>query len=397
VTRSPTEIIHYGDLTWPEVAALPRDLPLVLPLGPALDPTELARQLGVDRLCLLPAVPYGWPGSLVPLEPELFRRAIQGISSAPLEEGFRRLIVAAPAGVELSGIAAEVLAAGGGQRTASADGEVAPRDRAPASGDRPTPLKLSPQRVVLVPFGHTEQHGYHLPMSTDTIIIQAVAGGTAEAAPGRAEALPAFPYGASTHRSQFAGTFNMGGRTFEDFALGVVHTLVRAGADRLYLLSGHGGNMSFLVNAVKYAGEQLPDAFTATAFLHTSGRIGAQALEQHRRSARGGMGHAGELETSMLLRLRPDLCHMDRVVDETDFTATPNYYMDWVEGGELIANPPWTDDTQTGAYGAGSLATAENGARWLQAAIQEKLSHIEEIHEQQDRRLARRTARQPPA
>jgi creatinine amidohydrolase len=395
VTRSPTEIIHYGDLTWPEVAELPRDLALVLPLGSAHDLTWAAQQLGVDRLCLLPALPYGWLGSLVPLAPELFHRVVQGILSAPLEEGFRRLVVLAPRGVELGEVDAEVLA------LALELGEVDTEALAPGAlesvGDLPTRPALTPQRVVLVPFGHTEQHGYHLPMSTDTIIIQAVAGGTAEAAPGRAEALPAFPYGASTHRSQFAGTFNMGGRTFEDFALGVVHTLVRAGADRLYLLSGHGGNMSFLVNAVKYAGEQLPDAFTATAFLHTSGRIGAQALEQHRRSARGGMGHAGELETSMLLRLRPDLCHMDRVVDETDFIATPNYYMDWVEGGELIANPPWTDDTQTGAYGAGSLATAENGARWLQAAIQEKLSHIEEIHEQQDRRLARRTARQPPA
>ena len=98
----------------------------------------------------------------------------------------------------------------------------------------------------------------------------------------------------------------------------------------------------------------------------------------------------------MLLHLRPDLCRMDRAVDEIDFIATPSYYMDWIESGELIANPPWTDDTQTGAYGAGSLATAENGARWLQAAIQEKITHVEEIHEQQDRRQARRASRRLP-
>jgi creatinine amidohydrolase/Fe(II)-dependent formamide hydrolase-like protein len=64
--------------------------------------------------------------------------------------------------------------------------------------------------------------------------------------------------------------------------------------------------------------------------------------------------------------------------------------MDWVYGGALVANPPWDDDTATGAYGAGSLATAENGAVWLKAAIAEKVVHVEEIHEQQERREARR-------
>ena len=81
---------------------------------------------------------------------------------------------------------------------------------------------------------------------------------------------------------------------------------------------------------------------------------------------------------------------MDRVVDETDFITTPSYYMDWVEGGALIANPPWDDDTRTGAYGAGSFATAEKGKIWLEAAIAEKLMHIKEIHEQYNRREERR-------
>lgn len=102
------------------------------------------------------------------------------------------------------------------------------------------------------------------------------------------------------------------------------------------------------------------------------------------------MGHAGELETALMLHLQPELVHMDRVVDETDFIATPSYYMDWVEGGALVANPSWYDDTATGAYGAGSLATAENGEIWLKAAIAEKVTQISEIHNQHQRRQARR-------
>jgi creatinine amidohydrolase len=194
-------------------------------------------------------------------------------------------------------------------------------------------------------------------------------------------------------RASFAGTFNVGGRTYEDFLLEVLDVLIERGADRFYLMSGHGGNSSFLHNVVKYAGNNHPGVFTATAWLHTSGHRGGPVIEQHRRSRRGGMGHAGELETSYMLHLCPELCHMDRVVDETDFVATPNYYMDWIEGGALIASPPWEDDTATGSYGAGSVAAAENGARWLEAAILEKIDHVREIHEQQNRRLARRQER----
>jgi creatinine amidohydrolase len=104
------------------------------------------------------------------------------------------------------------------------------------------------------------------------------------------------------------------------------------------------------------------------------------------------MGHACELETSLILHLRHDLVHMDRVIDETNFIATPNYYMDWNEGGALIANPPWDDDTKTGAYGAGSLATQEKGKIWLEAAVQEKSAHVLEIHEQHQRRQERRNS-----
>jgi creatinine amidohydrolase/Fe(II)-dependent formamide hydrolase-like protein len=66
--------------------------------------------------------------------------------------------------------------------------------------------------------------------------------------------------------------------------------------------------------------------------------------------------------------------------------------MDWVEGSALVANPPWEDDTRTGAYGAGSLGTAEKGRLWLEAAIAEKVDHVAEIHEQYARRKARRQA-----
>jgi len=368
-------VTRYEELTWPEVADLPRDLPLVLPLGEGYSNAEIARALKTDSFCTLPSLPYGWQGSVLAVRPETLQRVVASIFGGPQEEGFTNLHVLhrGPEDLETPGVRQVRL-----ERTVI--------DTVPC-------LVASPQRVILIPCGHTEQHGYHLPMNTDTLIIDAIACGVVRAIPDEAEMLPTLPYGVSTFRSSFAGTFNMGGRIFEDFMLEVVAALIERGADRLYLISGHGGNCSFLVNVVKYAGEQQRGIFAATTWLHTSGHLSGPAIAEYRLSERGGMGHAGELETAFMLHLRPDLCHMERVVDETDFISTPNYYMDWIEGGALVANPPWEDDTTTGSYGAGSLATAENGARWLQVAVEEKIAHVREIHEQQNRRQARRHER----
>lgn len=369
---------NFQELTWPEVAKLPRDTPLILPLGSGYDLERLADQLtNPPRIELLPPFPFGWRGSGLELPEAVLGAYIDNLINSLRDDGFTRVYALTPQDTI---------------RLPHPEFQITQFNPCQKQDAPPLPLDSQRGKVILMPIGHTEQHGFHLPLLVDTVIIEAIAKGTAAASPLRAEALPVMPYGVSTHRPAFAGTMNAGGRAFEDFWLAVIDALVARGFDRFYLMSGHGGNTSFLVNIVKYAGERHRRIFCATAYLHTSGPIGAAALEKYRTSKIGGMGHAGELETSFMLHLRPDLCHMERVADETDFVATPSYYMDWIEGGSLVANPPWDDDTKTGAYGAGSHATAEKGRLWLEAAIEEKTGHMEEIHEQHERREARRKA-----
>jgi creatinine amidohydrolase len=364
-------ITHYEDLTWPEVADLPRDLPFVLPLGEGYDEPQIAQAIGTEHYCILPALPYGWRGSVVAVSTAMLKRVVAGIFSGPTEEGFTRQYVIHAGDEDLVSPGIQQI-------------------KLPRQPDDLQVPAATPQRVILIPCGHTEQHGYHLPLNTDTIIIGAIAEEVVQAIPDEAEMLPTLPFGVSMYRSSFAGTMNMTGRVFEDFLLEVLEVLIARGADRFYLMSGHGGNCSFLHTVVKYIGDRHRHVFAVTTWLHTSGHIGLASIEQHRKSKRGGMGHACELETAYLLHLRPDLCKMERVVDEIEFITTQNYFMDWVEGGLLIMSHPWEDDTLTGAYGAGSVATAENGERWLKAAIQEKIDHVREIHEQARLRIARR-------
>ena len=372
-----TDFFSYEELTWPDVAALPRDTPLIISLGEGYDREKLASALGnPPQAGLLPSIPFGWRGSGLTVPEALLGQLVANLLDSLRDDGFSRVYALTPQAIDL-GL--------GAQRIALPH----------VSQFIPEPLLPGPDaldKVVLIPIGHTEQHGFHLPLSTDTLIIGHIGRETAVSHPTIATSLPVFPYGVSTHRQAFAGTLNCGGRAFEDFWLGVIDVLAGRGFSKLYLMSGHGGNVSFLVNTIKYAGERHRRIFCATAWLHTSGKLGAEAIEKYRRSARGGMGHAGELETAMILHLRPDLTHMERVVDETDFITTENYYMDWIEGGSLAANPPWDDDTATGAYGAGSVATAENGKIWLETAVLEKAAHVQEIHEQHRRREERRNA-----
>jgi creatinine amidohydrolase len=348
---------------------------MILPLGMGYSTDQLAEALGNPPIAyLLPAFPFGWQGSGLAVSEKYLERYLTNIISGLRDDGFINTLVLLPPGLNL-------------------DLSI-PWVALPRLVQNITVNSLPPDtergKVVLIPIGHTEQHGYHLPLSTDTLIIDAIGRGTAAASPDQITILPVMPYGVSTHRQSFAGTLNAGGRAFEDFWVNLIDILATRGFDRFYLINGHGGNSSFIINAIKYAGERHRRIFCATAWLYLSGPDGIASLEKYRHSKIGGMGHACELETSFILYLRPSLVHMDRVVDETDFVSTPSYTMDWVEGGAIIANPPWDDDTQTGAYGAGSLATAEKGKIWLEAAIAEKVSHIGEIHLQYQLREERR-------
>lgn len=339
--------IEYAQLVFPQVEELSRELPVVLPLGKPLP----ARPGGLTEGILLPPLPYGFADPLL-----LDLRDILGSLAQMLrEDGFQQLYLWGPLEVD-------------GWQTLQA--EIGP-------------LQLPQGPIKVVPIGHTEQHGFHLPLATDTLIVEGLCK-------GRTDALPAWPYGVSTHRRQFPGTLSLDPRAFEDFFVELSGRLGRSGQTRVvFFLNGHGGNHSFLVNACKFAGERYRDWLTATTFLHTAS---GAALEQmlHERSSQL-MGHACELETSYLLALHPEQVHMDRAVDELDFCQSPEVRMDWLESGALILNPPWSDDSKTGSYGAPRQASAEKGARWLKAARAELQRLLEECQQQWCQREARRS------
>ncbi len=376
-----TEIISYADLTWPEVETLDRNLPVILyEFDTQAIPWE---RYFPDGAIIMPTIPYGWNWVGLIRDKTSLAAILNQITNCMLGQGFNNISLVT--GSKIEGLKPELKYINYNQLMFGKSREE------PCwindTGWNANFIEGDRERVVLIPIGQVEQHGFHSPLSTDTDIISAICTEVAKRMPQKCLSLPVMPYGVSTHRKNFPGTLSCEARTFEDFCLQLAESLVQDwGYRKIYFVSGHGGNVSYLTNVVKAAGENHPDAFIATSWLYLSGPDGIQALNDKRETAIGGMGHACELETSLMLFLRPETVHMEKAVDETAFITTPSYYMDWIEGGALIANPPWTDDTRTGAYGAGTKATKEKGAYWFEAAVKEKMSHVLEIDEQYQRR-----------
>ncbi len=154
-----------------------------------------------------------------------------------------------------------------------------------------------PRGLLLVPLGSTEQHGPHLPLSTDTFIAAAVADDLAarwREGGRQAVVAPPFVFGASGEHQGFAGTVSLGTAALA-FALLEIGRSASEWAERIVFVNGHGGNLEALRDAVPTLRSEGRDA----AWLPC-------ALE------RGTDAHAGFDETCLLLHLvpahvRPDL------------------------------------------------------------------------------------------
>ena len=142
----------------------------------------------------------------------------------------------------------------------------------------------APAPLLAVPLGATEQHGPHLPLSTDTDLATTLAERLAARRRGVVVA-PALAYGASGEHASFPGTLSIGLAALEV----VLVELVRS-ADAfagVVLVNGHGGNATAVT--------------TAVARSEAEGR-GVLAWSPH---VEGGDAHAGRTETSIMLALRP--------------------------------------------------------------------------------------------
>ncbi len=117
----------------------------------------------------------------------------------------------------------------------------------------------------------------------------------------------------------------------------------------------------------------------AAAFWYLSGPESQKLLAETRDSpVPGGIAHACELETSLYLAIHPELVQMDKAVREIPDWQSVHAWMDWNDG-PLSIKGPWSGWTESGVMGDATAATREKGELWLEQAVKEIGTYIDDI------------------
>lgn len=172
-------------------------------------------------------------------------------------------------------------------------------------------LTIEENRLVILPTGATEAHGPHMPTDTDTH----QAGHIAHLLAQRLGAVvaPTVNYGISKTFENFPGTISLSIPLYQDLVYEIGSALVRMGYRNLLILNGNRPNGTANDAVARRLQDDLDEDrdFKVTAVSYWE--PGAAAIHALRKSQVGGMGHAGEYETSFQLAVRPELVKMDRL------------------------------------------------------------------------------------
>lgn len=231
--------------------------------------------------------------------------------------------------------------------------------------------------LLVVPVGSLEQHGHHLPVATDTLLVDGVAHGAADATDAPVLVSPPVWTGLSPHHLPFGGTVSLERADLEALLEGIADTALGNGFDALLLLNGHGGNAALIDAVVVSIGADHPDV-EVTGLTYFA--LAAEIADDVRDSAVGGTGHGGEFETSLMLHLHPELVDLDRAEGTMMAARYDRARSDLFHGGPLTVYRPFTAYTDSGAIGDPTLATPEKGERLFEHLRAEHAALFEEIH-----------------
>lgn len=230
--------------------------------------------------------------------------------------------------------------------------------------------------IVLLPVGSVEQHGNHMPVGTDTILAESVAAAVA----GRRQHVLVAPppwYGFSAHHLRLPGTLSLPSAAMIAHTETIADGILANGFRRLVIVNGHGGNGGAIDVMAADLGKRHYGSARIAALTYF--QLARDAIAALRESKDGGMGHACEFETAMMLHLRPELVKMDRAATCYPDTCSPYLTTDLLGASRVRTYLDFRDLSPTGTLGDPSLATADKGRAFFTACVDELTAFIDDF------------------
>jgi creatinine amidohydrolase len=235
------------------------------------------------------------------------------------------------------------------------------------------------EQVVVLPLGSMEQHGHHLPLLTDTLIMDEIVRRVRPALESTVLFAPTLWPGASDHHRGFPGTISLSQDTYRRVLVDMLSSLVGSGFRRVVLLNAHGGNSGPGRAAVYEAQMQYPDRKDLWLVLATWFEVAAPQIAAYSDLDQPYVTHACELETSMLLELRPELVDLDAAKGaHVDFESA-FYRPDSGRSSRVAVYRPFEQISVSGAYGHPERGTAQKGRALFDLAAEQVAALLSEI------------------
>lgn len=213
--------------------------------------------------------------------------------------------------------------------------------------------------IAVLPVAATEQHGPHLPLSVDTTLVDGLVTAVLPKLPQDASILflPTVAVGKSNEHERFAGTLSLAAHTLIDVWMEIGAGVARTGIRKLVLFNAHGGQ-SAVMDIVSH---DLRSRHDLLVFAVNWYRLGLPDGLIDDDELRFGI-HGGEVETSMMLALAPELVDMTRAAD-FDSSLRRLAADHPVLGNGVAARLGWQtqDINAAGAVGNATAASAAKG------------------------------------
>jgi creatinine amidohydrolase len=241
--------------------------------------------------------------------------------------------------------------------------------------------QIHPARAVAVlPLGATEQHGPHLPLNEDTVLVDGVVREAMTHLDPKDPVLvlPTQTVGLSTEHIAFAGTLTLSPQTVISQWCDLGASVARAGVKKLLLFNAHGGNVGLMdVVARELRAQHGLIVYSSSWYnLPMDAQVMAQFSDQEHRF---GI-HAGDIETSMMLALVPELVDMTKAQNfvSTSEQRAATYP---ILGNGRSAKLGWhiQDYNPQGAAGNAAAATAAKGAAVVKSAGEQLAKLLQEL------------------